>query len=67
VSEGLPQLLDCKGVMTETGLTRAGAEALMRAVPIVTIEGLRKTYVKRSDIANYLDSRTFSKDRVCHS
>jgi hypothetical protein len=50
--------------MTETGLTRAGAEALMRAVPVVTIEGLRKTYVRRSDVAAYLEQRTFSKAQV---
>ena len=64
MSGRLPELLDCKGVMTETGLTRAGAEALMRAVPVVTIEGLRKTYVRRSDVAAYLEQRTFSKAQV---
>ena len=64
MSEPLPELLDCKGVMTETGLTRAGAEALIRAVPVVTIEGLRKTYVRRSDVAAYLEQRTFSKAQV---
>jgi hypothetical protein len=60
----LPQLLDCKRVMVETGLTRAAAEALMRNVPVVTIEGLRKTYVKRTDVDRYLESRTLQKDQV---
>jgi hypothetical protein len=60
----LPELLDCKRLMAETGLTRAGAEALMRRLPIVSIEGLRKTFVRRSDVAAYLDERTFTKDQV---
>jgi hypothetical protein len=63
VSE-LPELLDCKRLMAETGLSRAGAEALMRRVPIVSIEGLRKTYVRRSDVAAYIEERTFAKDEV---
>jgi hypothetical protein len=63
VSE-LPELLDGKRLMRETGLTRAGAEALMRAVPVVSIEGFRKTYVRRSDVAAYLEARTFTKDMV---
>ena len=50
--------------MAETGLTRAAAERLIRNVPTVQIEGLRKTYVRRSDVAAYLEARTFSKDEV---
>jgi hypothetical protein len=64
MSEPLPELLDCKALMAETGLTRAGAEALMRRVPIVQIEGLRKVYVRRRDVAAYVDARTFSNGRV---
>ena len=60
----LPQLLDCKGLQTELGVTRAAAEALMRQLDTVQIDGLRKIYVRRSDVAAYLDERTFAKDRV---
>jgi hypothetical protein len=60
----LPELLDCKRLMAETGLTRAAAEALMRKVPTVQIEGLRKVYVRRSDVAAYLEQQTFAKNRV---
>ena len=60
----LPQLLDCRGLQTELGITRAAAEALMRCVPIVTIENLRKVYVKRDDAARYIEEQTFAKDRV---
>ena len=36
----------------------------MRRLPIVSIEGLRKTYVRRGDVADYLEARTFAKDQV---
>jgi len=58
VSDRLPQLLDAKALRLELGVTRAAAEAIMRRLPIVEIEGLRKTYVRRSDVARYLDERT---------
>jgi hypothetical protein len=64
VSERLPELLDAKQLQAELGVTRAAAEALMRKVPTVNIEGLRKVYVRRENVARYLDQRTFSKDEV---
>ncbi len=62
--ERLPELLDAKALQAELGVTRAAAEAIMRRVPVVQIEGLRKTFVRRSDVAGYLESRTFTKDQV---
>jgi hypothetical protein len=64
VSNHLPELLDAKALRLELGVTRAAAEAIMRRLPVVEIEGLRKVYVKRSDVARLIDERTFSKDRV---
>jgi hypothetical protein len=64
VSGRLPELLDVKALRAELGVTRAAAEAIMRRIPVVQIEGLRKSYVKRSDVARYIDSRTFAKDQV---
>jgi hypothetical protein len=64
MSEPLPELLDAKALQSELGVTRAAAEAIMRKVPIVSIEGLRKVYVRRSDVARYLEARTFEKDEV---
>ena len=64
MSEPLPQLLDAKALQAELGVTRAAAEAIMRRLPVVSIEGLRKTYVRRDDVQRYLEERTFSKDRV---
>jgi hypothetical protein len=64
VSEPLPELLDAKRLQHELGVTRAAAEAIMRRLPIVQIEGLRKNYVRRSDVAAYLEARTFSNEQV---
>ncbi len=64
MSERLPELLDCKALRVELGVTRAAAEAIMRAVPTVVIDDLRKTYVRRDDVRRYLDARTFAKDQV---
>ncbi len=64
MSEPLPELLDAKALQVELGITRAAAEAIMRRLPIVQIEELRKVYVRRSDVAAYIESRTFTKDQV---
>ena len=64
MSEPLPELLDAKHLAAELGITRAAAEAIMRRLPIVSIEGLRKTYVRREDVRRYLEARTFAKDEV---
>lgn len=60
----LPELLDAKKLAAELGVTRAAAEAIMRQLPTVQFEGLRKVYVRRADVARLLDERTFAKDTV---
>jgi hypothetical protein len=64
LSDPLPELLDAKHLAGELGVTRAAAEAIMRRLPIVSIEGLRKTYVRREDVRGYLEARTFDKSEV---
>jgi hypothetical protein len=64
VTEPLPALLDCRALRTELGVSRAAAEAIMRRLPVVEIEGLRKTFVKREDVLAYIESRTFEKGQV---
>jgi hypothetical protein len=64
VSERLHELLDAKKLQAELGVTRAAAEAIMRRLPVVQIEGLRKVYVRRSDVIAYLEARTFAKTEV---
>jgi hypothetical protein len=41
VTESLPELLDARRLAAELSVTRAAAEALMRRLPVVSIEGLR--------------------------
>ena len=64
MSGRLPELLDVKALRAELGISRAAAEAIMRRLPVVSIEDLRKVYVRRSDVAAYLEARTFAKDEV---
>lgn len=60
----LPDLLDNARLRAELGVTKAAAGRIMRAVPNVEFEGLRKVYVKRSDVARLIESRTF-EDQPC--
>jgi hypothetical protein len=64
VNEPLPELMDAKHLVTELGVTRAAAEAIMRRLPVVQFEDLRKVYVRRSDVVAYLEVRTFTKEQV---
>jgi hypothetical protein len=54
VSERLPELLDVSALRAELAVSRAAAAAIVRAIPAVTIDGLRKVFVKRTDVAAYL-------------
>jgi len=60
----LPQLLDCKALQLELGVKRAAAEQIMRSLPVVQFDGLRKTYVRREHVRQLIESRTFGKDQV---
>ena len=60
----LPELLDARRLAAELGVTSAAAEAVMRQLPVVTFPELRKTYVKRQDVAELIARRTFAKDQV---
>ena len=64
MSERLPELLDAKGLQAELGITRAVAEKLMRRLPVVVFEDIRKTYVRRADVAALLDRSTYAKDEI---
>ena len=53
----LPALIDCRGLMDELGVKRAVAEAIMRQLPKIKIEGVRKVFVRRADVERYLNER----------
>ena len=54
--EPLTELLDAKRLQAELGVSRAVAEKVMRRLPTVVFEDIRKTYVRRSDVARYPSS-----------
>jgi hypothetical protein len=60
----LPGLVDAKGLQAELGITRAAAETIMRQLPTVQFEDLRKVYVRRADVLALIEKRTFTKDEV---
>jgi hypothetical protein len=64
VSEPLPQLLDAKALQAELGVSRAAAEKIIEALPIVKLPDLRKVYVRRPDVERLLTEHTFAKDQV---
>ena len=66
MSEPLPELLDAKALRAELGVTRAAAEAIMRRLPVVQFEDLRKVYVRRSDVARLIQTRTSQRTRFRH-
>ena len=60
MADRLPQLLDAKHLAAELGVTRASAEAIMRKLPKVEIDGLRKVFVRRADVQRLLEASTRS-------
>ena len=60
----LPELLDRKTLAAELGITRAAVDAVFRALPVVALPGLRKSFVFRDDVRRLIEERTFSDDRV---
>ena len=62
--------LRCSGIFqalaplrAELGVTRAAVEAIMRHLPIVSIEGLRKMCVRRDDVAAYAEGLRYRRHR----
>ena len=53
----LEGLYDCARLARELGISRKAAEAIMRQLPKVHIDGLRKVYVAGDDVSAYIDSR----------
>jgi hypothetical protein len=58
MSDPLPKLLDARHLAAELGVTRGSAEAIMRKLPKVEIDGLRKVFVRRSDVERLLEAST---------
>lgn len=52
------ELLDLAAIQREYGVTRAVAERFMFQLPKIRPEGVRKVYVRRTDLDRYLDRST---------
>ena len=63
LTERLPELLDAKALQDELGVKRGAAEKIMSALPIVTLPGLRKVYVRRADVQRHLDEHTLTPEQ----
>jgi hypothetical protein len=48
-------LYDCARLSRELGISRKAAEAMMRGLPKQKVPGLRKIYVRGSDVQRRLD------------
>lgn len=64
MTDRLPELVDAKRLREELGVTRAVADKLMRALPVVTFPGVRKVYVRRADVDAYVAAHTYANDQV---
>jgi len=59
-SAPLPALIDRRTLAAETGLTRAGVDAVFSQLDVIVIEGLRKPMVRRADVHALLEQSTYS-------
>jgi hypothetical protein len=59
-----PALLDRAAVRRHLGLTRVDVERLFRELPVVSLPGSRKVYVRRDDLEAYLRTHTYDSGRV---
>jgi hypothetical protein len=59
----LPDVIDRQG-LAALGFGRRAIDALYRALPVVALPGLRRVYLRRADVAAYLEQCTYADDRV---
>gem|GEM_PF-1923667 len=59
-----PALLDRAAVRRHLGLTRVDVERVFRELPVVSLPGSRKVYVRRDDVEAYLVAHTYDAGRV---
>ncbi len=53
-----PELMDRAALSRHMGLTRVDVERVFRAVPVVSLPGSRKVYVRRDDVQALIDQAT---------
>lgn len=63
-ADPLPELLDCRALRAESRCLEGGCGGDHAPVADRRGRGPWKTYVRRSDVAAYLEAHTFTKDQV---
>ena len=51
-------LLDCRGIQEYLGIGRYSAEGLMRKLPKIQVDGVKKVWVKKEDLDRLLEEST---------
>ena len=64
VTSRLPELLDRKRLACEIGVGRATVDAIFRALPVISLPGHRKVFVRRKDVYELLEANTFRNQSV---
>lgn len=59
-----PALLDRAGVRRHLGLTRVDVERVFRELPVVSLPGSRKVYVRRADLDALVSAHTYAPGDV---
>ena len=57
----LPELMSCRQIREELGVTRAIAEAVMRQLEKVRFPGSRRVYVRRRDVGRLIEESTVNE------
>jgi hypothetical protein len=46
------------------GFGRRAVDALFRAIPVVSLPGVRRVYLRRQDVEAYLEQHTYTADEL---
>jgi hypothetical protein len=60
----LPPLMDCSKIARETGLPESTCRRIMRRCELLHFEGVRKVYVRRSELLEKLRTVPQPKERT---
>lgn len=59
-----PELMDRAALARHMGLTKVDVERVFRSVPVVSLPGSRKVYVRREDVVELIDAATTRPGQV---
>ncbi|WWT39985.1 hypothetical protein [Microcystis phage Mae-JY09] len=59
-----PELMDRAALARYMGLTKVDVERVFRSVPVVSLPGSRKVYVRREDVVELIEAATTRPGQV---